>query len=168
MRDYQNGRPQIMKITPSTGEVHYAAPCHENIRSDSHQVVIKVGGCITVQGSPARSIGLVNNVFGPDEINTCRKAHLRVAQAALPFHMPAVEQWHITRVDVTRNYDLGGLTEVKQALAYLRQTEAGRYKIRTAAESVYWSPGSAMRSGKAYAKGPHLRYQIGKGQAIAT
>ena len=168
VREYRSQRPELMKWTPATGVIEYATPCHENIRSDSHQITVKVGGCFTVQGSPARSMGHAHNVFGSDDLVECARAHLLAAQKALPFELPPLNRWHITRVDVTHNYDLGGLTEVKQALAYLRQTDAGRYKVRTAAESVYWSPGSSMRSGKAYAKGPHLRYQARKEQAAPT
>jgi len=40
--------------------------------------------------------------------------------------------------------------------------------VRTKEESVYWSPRSALRSGKAYHKGPHLRYQMVKGDASAS
>ncbi len=59
---------------------------------------------------------------------------------------------------------LGG----RQALAFLRHSEGGRYQVRTSSESVYFNAGSRMRSGKAYHKGPHLAYQMKKRQAEFT
>jgi len=167
-RAYRESKPHIIKVVPATGDIEYSSPCRENIRSDSHQITIQVSGCITVQGSPARSMGRPNNVFGSDDLLECSRAHLAAAQAALSFELPPLNHWHVTRVDVTYNYDLGGPIEVRQALAYLRQTDAGRYKMRGIGETTYWSPASNMRSGKAYGKGAHLRYQVRKGQATAT
>jgi hypothetical protein len=90
-----------------------------------------------------------------------------LARLAFPdWALPAAKCWRITRVDVTQNYSFGSAAEVRQALAYLRQFDGGRYKLDTRrGETVYWSPGSQLRSGKAYHKGPHLVYQRRKGQA---
>jgi hypothetical protein len=162
---------QVQKVCPATGEVEWSAPCRESVRSDTHQVTIKVSASrITVSGSPARSMGLPHNVWGSDNLIQCGKAHLRLAREALPgIPLPGLGAWIISKVDVTHNYTLGAAAEVRQALAYLREYDGGRYKVDTRrGETVYWSLGSAMRSAKAYHKGPHLLYQVRKGQAEAT
>ncbi len=162
---------QIQKICPATGELEWSAPCRESVRSDTHQVTIKVSASrITVSGSPARSMGLPNNVWGSDNLIQCGKAHLRLARKALPeIPLPGLGAWIISKVDVTENYVFGCAAEVRQALAYLRQFDGGRYKVDTRrGETVYWSVGSAMRSSKAYHKGPHLRMMVSTGKAQAT
>lgn len=160
----------VQKVCPATGEVEWSAPCRESVRSDTHQVTIKVSASrITISGSPARSMGLAHNVWGSDNLIECGEAHLRLAQEALPgIPLPGREAWVISKVDVTHNYILGAAAEVRQALAYLREYDGGRYKVDTRrGETVYWSLGSAMRSGKAYHKGPHLRMMVEKGKAQA-
>jgi II/X family phage/plasmid replication protein len=69
-------------------------------------------------------------------------------------------------MDVTHNYWLGDLTNVMTALSLLRHAEGGRYQVRTAAESVYWSQNSTRRSGKAYSKGAHMRFLAKRGRAF--
>ena len=161
---------QIQKICPATGEIEWSVPCRESIRSDTHQITVKVSPSrINFSGSPARSMGLRHNVWGSGNLIECGRAHLRVADEALPeIPLAGLGAWEISRVDVTHNYVLGAAAEVRQALAYLREYDGGRYKCDTRrGETVYWSPGSAMRGAKAYHKGPHLRCQVGKGQAKA-
>lgn len=160
----------VQKINQATGEVAWSAPCRESIRSDSHQIVVQVTGSrITISGSPARSMGQTNNVFGSSDLIECAKAHVRVARQHLPFPIPSAKVWRVQRVDVTHNYDFGSPAEVRQALGYLRQYDGGRYRLDTRrGDTVYWSPTSSLRKGKAYHKGPHLRHQIQKDQAKAT
>jgi hypothetical protein len=162
---------QICKWCPATGDIEWVTPCRESIRSDSHQVTVQVTPSrVVVQGSPARSLGLPNNVWGSDDLRACAAAHVRAARRLLPhLALPGPRVWRISRVDVTENFAFGSAAEVRQALAYLRQYDGGRYKLDTRrGETVYWSPGSAMRAGKAYHKGPHLRHQLKKGEAKAT
>ncbi|MBA1147941.1 hypothetical protein H0Z60_12885 [Ectothiorhodospiraceae bacterium WFHF3C12] len=168
LRTYVDQRPHLARFIPATGEVEWTTTMRESSRSDSHAVTVHVGADIEIAGSPARSMGQRHNVFGTLDITEAARAHVAAAEKVLGFSLP--QHWscyRVTRVDVTFNYALGGLPEVRQALAYLRQSEGGRYKLRAQAESVYWSPGSRMRAGKAYAKGPHLRHlqDKGKGQA---
>jgi II/X family phage/plasmid replication protein len=69
--------------------------------------------------------------------------------------------WSVSRVDVTGNLLLDDLAAVRVALRLLRECEGGRYRVsQQAGDTVYWSHRSRLRSGKAYAKGPHIRYQI--------
>jgi hypothetical protein len=44
---------KILKIDPG-GEIVWSAPARESIRSDSHQLTVKLGSFLTIQGSPAR------------------------------------------------------------------------------------------------------------------
>lgn len=152
---------RIIKVAPG-GEVEWEMAARESIRSDSHQVQVTVGAAIRIQGSPARVMG-DHNVFGSDDIGACARAMINHAAQALGVRFPGYRRWKCSRVDVTCNYDLGSLTAVREALMALRHAEGGRYQLRTEAESVYWSVRSRRRSGKGYAKGPHLRYLQKKG-----
>ena len=153
----------------STGELSWEVPARESIRSDSHQLTVQIGGqggYLSLMGSPAR-IGQTHNVFGSGDIQDCARRMIAWASEALCEPLPTeFFVWRVTRVDVTHNYDLGSLDAVLSALGNLRQSEGGRYQVRTSAESVYWSPSSRLRSGKAYAKGPHLDYMMRKGHGF--
>jgi II/X family phage/plasmid replication protein len=71
--------------------------------------------------------------------------------------------WTVSRIDVTGNLLLDSLEDVREALRILRDVEGGRYRVsQQAGDTVYWSHRSRLRSGKAYAKGPHLDYQMRK------
>lgn len=169
LREHMLNQPHHMKYTPATGEIEYNTPGRQCIRSDSHRVVVAVGSQVSIEGSPARSSGQPNNVFGTLDIVAAAREHIAAAEACLGFDLPHdLSLYWVTRVDVTCNYDMGGLNEVRQALGYLRQTDAGRYKLRAKHSTVYWSPSSAMRSGKAYAKGPHAERQHKRGEASYT
>jgi len=141
----------------------------ETIRSDSHQLVVDVAHTdFYLHGSPARVVE-GHNVFGSGDPVQCALAMIRFAALHTGISLPEdVTLWRVTRMDVTQSYDLGSPAEVRQALSYLRQSEGGRYQVRTASETVYWSRDSALRSGKAYHKGPHLRYQAKKRQVEVT
>jgi len=116
---YRRSLPQILKINPRNGDVEaalfdedgevicagsveWSSPSQESIRSDTHQVTVKVGGDrIQVFGSPARSMGLPHNLFGSSDIVECALAHIAVAQAHLPFELPGLEAWFPSRMDIT-------------------------------------------------------------------
>lgn len=169
--DYARSHWQIQKWNPVTGEVEWTQPARESVRSDTHQITIQVSHSrVKVSGSPARAMGASNNVFGSDDLVECARAHIRFVRRHLSqLALPGLPAWKIARADKTYNYEFGSAAEVRQALAYLAQFDGGRYKADTRrGETIYWSPGSTMRSGKAYHKGPHLRYQIGKSQATAA
>lgn len=144
------------------GGIEWETVARENIRSDSHQVTVCMGGELTICGSPARVMGS-SNVFGSGDITDCAQAMLGFVSRQVGVVLPNLSVWRCTRVDVTHNYDLGSLANVRGALLALRHAEGGRYQLRTAAESVYWSVRSKYRSGKAYAKGPHLQYARKRG-----
>lgn len=152
---------RVIKLD-AQGGIEWESAARENIRSDSHQVTVCMGGELTVCGSPARVMG-TSNVFGSGDIRACARAMLAFVRSRVNVLLPDIQSWRCTRVDVTHNYDLLTAANVRAALLSLRHAEGGRYQLRTTAESVYWSVRSQHRSGKAYAKGPHLEYQMKKG-----
>lgn len=157
---------RIVRFCPRTGDVRYETCAWESIRSDSHQISFQVGSCdLRVQGSPARVCGDGDAVFGSGasadlDLTGCLKSMAGYASKVLDVILPQnIEQYSVTRVDVTGNLLLNGLPQVRDALRILRDCEGGRYRVsQQAGDSVYWSHMSRLRSGKAYAKGPHLEY----------
>lgn len=84
---------------------------------------------------------------------------LAATHALCRYGLPDPRQWKVTRVDVTQNYALKGLAEVRVALTTLRNLEGGRYRVsQQQGDTIYFSHSSKMASGKVYAKGPHLEY----------
>lgn len=158
---------RVVCIDPD-GEMLWQTLKRESLRSDTHRLTVYLGQDFEIAGSPAR-LGKTNNVFGSGDINYCASTMIETVNTSLGFNLPNdIRLWRCTRVDVTHNFDMGGPVEVKQALSYLRHSESGRHQVRTKEESVYWSPNSKLRAGKAYHKGPHLRYQMLKGSGSAT
>ena len=156
----------IMCLSPE-GEVRWTIPARANLCADTHQVTVRLCSTFTCNGSPARAMGEgTDNVFGSFDVIECFGGMIQFISKVLDCSIPDDPRlWNLTRLDVTGNYDLGSLVNVKQALNYLRHVEGGRYQVKTAAETVYWSKSSRLRAGKAYAKGPHMRYMIKKGKA---
>lgn len=157
---------RIIRYCPQTGDVRYESSAWESIRSDSHQIAVKVGSDFWIQGSPARVIGDGDAVFGSGaaaalDISGCVERMARYVAAQYSIQLPPASQFLVSRVDVTGNLQLASQREVVQALAILRDCEGGRYRVsQQAGDSVYWSHRSKLRSGKAYAKGPHLSYMM--------
>ena len=159
---------KIMRISPD-GEIKWVMPCRANIRSDSHQITVRIGSRLDIQGSPARTKGTKDNIFGEaNPVNTFLDM-VQFLSSTLEVSLPCNPTcWWLTRMDVTGNFDLGSLANVRQALNYLRHVEGGRYQVKTEAETVYWSKSSRLRAGKAYAKGPHMRHLAEKGHVDLT
>ena len=156
---------RVMRVSPE-GEIKWAIPCRHNVRSDSHQITVRIGAELDIQGSPARTRGTRDNIFGEANPVKAFLDMVRFLSDTLEVPIPDdPRRWKIRRMDVTGNFDLGSLANVRQALNYLRHVEGGRYQVKTEAETVTWSQYSRLRSGKAYAKGPHMRYLIKKSQA---
>lgn len=156
---------RILRYCPRTGETRWEIAAWDSIRSDSHQLAIKVsGGSLMVQGSPARVMGVGDTVFGlGDEgrnIVQCAKMMIEFASRLIYCNpVPHYRLWKLTRIDITGNYLLPNLAGVRVALGELRNIEGGRYRVsQQAGDTVYWSHLSRHRAGKAYAKGPHLAY----------
>ena len=164
-RDLMGSTDRIQRFNPATGAITWEKTAWESIRSDSHGVTFRFSAdALFVQGSPARSEGDGCNVFGgqaAQSLDLIRCLQIMIAHVgrALGTPLPHAELWHVTRVDVTANLALPSLPDVRVALRTLRDVEGGRYRVsQLAGDTVYWSHSSKLRSGKAYAKGPHLRH----------
>jgi II/X family phage/plasmid replication protein len=154
----ERGQSRIVCVDPD-GVVKWERSGRESVRSDSHQLTMELGGSLTIYGSPARvKTDRIDNVFGSGNPRECAERMISFLSENREVELPALENWTCTRIDVTHNYDMGSLHNVMEALAMLRHVEGGRYQVRTSAETVYWSPRSTRRSGKAYSKGAHMRY----------
>lgn len=141
------------------GNVTWEKLARESVRSDSHQVVVEPGYSLVIMGSPARVVHK-HNVWGDGCPQQCFRDMVWFVNKALGLNLSLLcEQWDCRRIDITHNYDLGGVAEVKQALLYLRHSEGGHRKVNADTQTIYWNMRSKLRQGKAYAKGDHLRYQ---------
>lgn len=160
----QNDR--IIRFNPVSGDQKYETVAWDSIRSDSHSISACVSSQVRVQGSPARIIADGDTVFSSgasaaEDLAGCvtRMANFYLGHLGIGFR-PALSAWKVTRIDVTRNLMLDSLAEVRQALAWLRNAEGGRYRVnQQAGDTVYWNKNSTYKKAKAYAKGPHLLYQ---------
>lgn len=161
---------RIQRYCPLTGDVRYESIAWDSIASDSHQINIRASGHdFWIMGSPARIMGDGCAVFGSHsstrlDLLGCVDAMRLFVMHHVGIELPAdLTNWTVSRVDVTENLLLDSLTEVRDALRILRDCEGGRYRVsQQAGDTVYWSQKSKLRKGKAYAKGPHLTYQMGR------
>ena len=155
---------RITCYCPKTGEAKWTTFAWDSIRSDSHQIAVRVGTDLWIQGSPARVIGEGDTVFGAGataalDLRGCVERMASFVAGRLGVKLPRWDRWLVTRVDVTGNLELGSLEEVHQALTILRDCEGGRYRVsQQQGDTVYWSQRSRLKAGKAYAKGPHLEH----------
>ena len=142
----------ICKISPD-GDIDWKSYCWESVRSDTHQVSVRVGGYLYVQGSPAR-IGLQNNVFGSLDITYCANKMILFAAEHLGIDsIPSLEHWTCSRIDVTRNYQMSSGSEARQALEYIKQTPESRQKHYSESNGFYIGKRSTLHKGKIYLKG---------------
>ncbi len=164
----RNYGDRVMRYCPKTGDVLWESFAWDSVRSDSHQVAIRCTlDSLWIQGSPARVCGTGDAVFGGafglDIVHGARSMIDFIMRINCWGTAPEHRLWKVIRVDVTQNYDLWTLANVRVALSTLRGTEGGRYRVsQQSGDTVYWSHLSALRSGKAYAKGPHLTYLMKK------
>ena len=165
----RNWGDRIMRVCPATGLVLWEMAAWDTIRSDSHQISISANSTqLRIQGSPARVMGYGDAVFGFGDAGRdpyqCALSMIRfVSRHLCVSAIPHPRLWSCSRVDVTCNYLMSSLADVRVALAELRGVEGGRYRVSAkAGDTVYWSQTSVHRSGKAYSKGPHLRYLVVK------
>jgi len=162
---------RIQRFNPATGEVAWETSAWDSIRSDSHAISYRCGSdALWMQGSPARVMGDGDAVFGSGasaalDLPGCVERMRDYVFGILDVRRkpPSAEFFLVSRVDVTENLLVGSLADVRAGLAELRGCEGGRYRVsQQAGDTVYWSQRSRLRKGKAYAKGPHLRYQMRK------
>ena len=159
---------RVMRYNPLTGIMVYETTAWDSVRSDSHSVVCRLTPSdLWIQGSPARCIGDGDTVFGAGasaahDLAGCVQRMVQfIAEQLELSYVPPVILWELTHFDVTRNLILDSLVEVRQLLAFLRNAEGGRYRVNQPdGDTVYWNKNSRYHKSKAYAKGPHLRYQM--------
>lgn len=156
---------RVIRLDAQTGDVKYMVQAWDSVRSDSHQVTIRLGSdALWIQGSPARVMGSGCSVFGDEnaaklDIYTCLQSMIGFLEKQLNLSLAPAPAWLVSRLDITENLLLPSLADVRSALSMLRGCEGGRYRVSsTAGDTVYWSQKSRLRKGKAYAKGPHLKY----------
>lgn len=160
---------RVQRVCPRTGEIRYETACWESIRSDTHQIAARASSDLWINGSPARLIGDGDAVFGNGasrymDLKGCVKRMIAFIESYLGAgELPHLDHWIVSKVDVTGNLLLDSLDEVRDALRILNGCEGGRYRVDgRSGNTVYWSKSSRYKSGKAYAKGPHLKYLAGK------
>lgn len=149
----------------SSGEVMWTKPSLDidALRSDTPGLCWSVVGdgeqyFLSIGASPA-SLEFGVNVFGSSDIRHCAMVLKHHAERALSCILPPLERWQCRRIDITHNYKLDGLGQVQQALRELRKGDGVRQKATVPkGDTVVWGQGSDLMSGKAYAKGPQLRY----------
>jgi len=162
LQDYGD---RILRVCPKTGEVRWETWAWDNIRSDSHQVSFRCdGGFIYLHGSPARVMGSGDTVFGDpgagSDLAACAWAMIGFMAAQLGLsEVPGLSYWTCTRADVTCNYDLGSLGNVRVAVQELRNVTEGRYRVsHQDGDSLYFNRRSEYKTLLIYQKGPHLRH----------
>jgi II/X family phage/plasmid replication protein len=161
---------RVTRYCPRTGEIRWESTAWDSVRSDSHQIAMRVGSdAIWIQGSPARVCGSGDAVFGEGassaiDLTGCLARMIAFVTPHIGVYLTTdYLKWHVTRVDITGNLLLENLAAVRVALRILRDCEGGRYRVsQQAGDTVYWSHTSRLRSGKAYAKGPQIEYQTNK------
>jgi len=119
-----------------------------------------------IGASPA-ALQYDTNVFGSLNILEGADALVNRANKAFSCFLVRSEEWELCRLDITGNYALPDFSVVATALKTLLQTDSARRKAtscKKGGDTVLWSPTSDMEAGKAYHKGPHLRYLLKQGK----
>ena len=156
---------RVQRINPATGEVRWETVCRESIRSDSHHVTVQFGSTLTIQGSPAR-IHSSNNVFGSLDIQECALDMIHFVAVHFQIFIPKnLNLWRCSKIDVTQNFDLGSLEQVKQAIDGYKLVKVGRQRVSTEDTTAMWGKGSSLHMGKIYAKGVHARKMASQNSA---
>lgn len=125
------------------------------VQSDGKQAYL------VIAGSPASLANGGLNVFGSLDIRDGAEALLRVARRALRSILPGIQHWQCRRIDITGNYAMPDFETVKLALRMLMLTDGSRRRASSAnkgGDTVSWNSTSDLSKGKAYHKGPQLRY----------
>lgn len=158
---------RLFKINPE-GAIEWESYCWESVRSDTHQVCVRIGSDLWIQGSPAR-VGQLNNMFGSLDIRYCAHKMIHFAQTYLELDaLPEIEHWVCSRIDITRNYEMASAAEARQVLAVLKQTPDARQKISYEPAGLYSGKGSSLQVGKVYLKGQDARRMQRAGKATYT
>lgn len=145
----------------------------DELRSDSDGLYmtatyVKEKCYLYVGASPASLLNACN-VFGSLDIVEGAQTLLNRAARSLGAFLPVLTDWELCRLDITGNYALPDSAMVKTALRSLMGTDSARRKATSGkgcGDTVLWSPSSDVQAGKAYHKGPQLRYLVKKAQIV--
>lgn len=151
MEKYSN---KIMLISPD-GEIKSIRCAWDSIRSDTHQIVFRIGSRLEIQGSPSR-VGLLNNAFGSLDIHYCAEKMISFVLSQFGFPreaLPPLPEWGCTRIDITRNLCMTSREEPGQVLESLKYLPSGRQKVSFEVSGIYIGKGSSHLVGKVYLKG---------------
>ena len=145
---------KIMKISPD-GVVEWERCAWESIRSDTHQICLRINSRLEIQGSPAR-VGFGNNAFGSLDIHYCAEKMITFALLNQGFSrdiLPPLSEWGCTRIDITRNLCMTSKEEPAQALEALKYLPSGHQKISFEPDGLYIGKRSSHQTAKVYLKG---------------
>lgn len=120
---------------------------------------------LVIAASPASLQNGGVNVFGNLDIRNCAETLIQVARKALGVFLPGSISWQCRRIDITGNYLLPDSEAVKQALRELMVSDGSRRRATSAkkgGDTVTWNQTSDLSKGKAYHKGPQLRYLLNR------
>ncbi|WP_428625426.1 phage/plasmid replication protein, II/X family [Sedimenticola sp.] len=160
---------RIVRFDPATGAQKWEILASEPLRSDSHQINVKVTASgILIFGSPARVQGSGCALFGTGlATRDARQSGLEMVrfvcdQWKIPM-IPVIETWQCRRMDITRNFDTGSKENAIQVVNELRGTEGGRYRGDSRhATTITFNHNSQLARAIIYVKGPQLRKQMKK------
>ena len=111
------------------GEIEWRKFPPQRLRSDTHALTCALtGSYLYLSGSPAR-IGDPNNVFGTFVIQGAALAMIRFFASKYTVHLPDIEYWDYTRIDITQNLYLGSPTRVLEALELLSRVQGGHFRV---------------------------------------
>ena len=98
---------RVARYAADTGELRYESACWDSIRSDTHQISVRVGSdALWMRGSPARVIGRGDAAFGAgasralDPVGCLERMRASVSER-LGVGLPVARHWTVSRVDVT-------------------------------------------------------------------
>lgn len=106
---------------------------------------------LNIGASPA-SLEHGSNLFGSFDYQHCKQILLNHARKVLPNVCLFHDEWHPRRIDITQNFHMESLIQVKDALHILRASDGMRQKSTVKGDSVYWGESSKYKRGKAYDK----------------
>jgi len=150
----------ILCVSPD-GEYLWDQYSRVNIKSDTHQLNIAVGGHLVISGSPARfmpdELNLNDNVFGSLDIVYCANLMLNHISKVLNVELPSYKKFTLTRCDITQNYYFkNGAFDINRILSHWKSSDLGKYATSTHGTSIYWQKGNRINSAKAYYKGEQI------------
>ncbi|WP_279116467.1 phage/plasmid replication protein [Acidithiobacillus thiooxidans] len=124
---------------------------------------------IEVSGSPSYSAGFKHNVFGIRSALDAGIAHLNAASDAIGANVLGdSNDWSMSRIDVTANFDMGSPENARAALGALRLSNAPRRRQTSPTDEVLRWGNAQWLSGTAYIKGTDPVMKLGLKSGLLT